>query len=657
MKKVWGVGRIFLLLLLLLAADAAVFAFAGEYALEISVGIAALGVIVTVFSLVGLHANIGKIISVASKGISTAQSRALTELKLPVLITTEYGEIVWYNPKFEADVPEASLTVGKTVGAVFGSDFEDDIESNGYAEIILGNRIFSVTDSYVDSADNGTELRIYYLFDITSLRKTANEYEQTRPVVAFVAIDNLDEITKNARDSEIASFRGAVQQRIEKWFSHINGICRKLSGDRYMLVLEERSYQKLSEEGFSVLNSVRELKFGDSSATLSIGVGQGGGSLAECEEMAKQALDMALGRGGDQTVVKMPNNEYKFFGGVSGALEKHNKVRARIISNTLKSLIVSSSNVVLMGHRFADLDSFGSCIALSSAATALGRQPYIVMDASKTMASSLLERAEVLGAHLNVVSGNEVLPMIDKDTLLIITDVHRPSFLDSPEVYDRCQNVVVIDHHRKAVDFINDSVIFYHETAVSSACEMVAEMLQYMCPKSVGQFEAEALLSGIMLDSRNFVLNTGVRTFEASAFLRNRGADPVTVKKLFAGSIDSYKLRAEIVSSAELYDNDCAIAVNTSISPSSRLASAQAADELLGISGISGSFVICRYGSEFNISARSLGSMNVQLIMERLGGGGHRTMAACQLQVDSIEDAVLQLKHAIDAYKKDIKSK
>lgn len=653
MKKVWGIGRIFVFLLMLLAADAAAVFFGGEYAAEIAVGIAAVGVVVVVFSLLGLHANIGRIISAASKGISTAQSKALTELRIPVMITAADGEIVWYNPQFENDIPEASLTVGKTVEAAFGSDFTDDIESNGHAEITMGNKIFSVTDSDVDGG--GTALRIYYLFDITALRKVAYEYEQTRPVVAFVAIDNLDEITKNARDSEIASFRGSVQRKIEKWFSHIDGICRKLSGDRYMLVLEERSYQKLSAEGFTVLDDVRELKFGDSSATLSIGVGQGAGSLSECEEMARQALDMALGRGGDQTVVKMPNNEYKFFGGVSGAIEKHNKVRARIISNTLKSLILSSSNVVLMGHRFADLDSLGACIALSGAVSALGRQPYIVMDKEKTMASSLMDRAEALGAQIDIVSGNEILPMIDKETLLIITDVHRPSFLDSPDVYDRCQNVVVIDHHRKAVDFISDSVIFYHETAVSSTCEMVTEMLQYMCPKSVGQLEAEALLSGIMLDSRNFVLNTGVRTFEASAFLRNRGADPVTVKKLFAGSIESYKLRAEIVGSAELYDGDCAIAVNSTVNASSRLASAQAADELLGISGVAGSFVVCRYGSEFNISARSLGSMNVQLIMEKLGGGGHRTMAACQICVDSVEDAILQLKHAIDAYKKDLR--
>ena len=653
MKKVWGIGRVFLILLLLLAVDVAVLQFAGKYAVPVALCILGFGAVIVIVSLMGLHKNIGKIISGVSRGISTAQSKALTELKIPVLITTAYGEIVWYNPQLERDIPEASATVGKSIEQVFGTDFKDDIESNTHAEINFGNKIFSVTDSDIDGG--GTHLRIYYLFDITALRKIAHEYNETRPVVALLAVDNLDEITKNARDSEIASFRGAVQQRIEKWFSHINGICRKMSGDRYMLVLEERSFQKLNQEGISVLNSVRELKFGESSATISMGIGQGGGSLSECEEMARQALDMALGRGGDQAVVKMPNNEYKFYGGVSGALEKHNKVRARIISNTLKSLIMSSSKVVLMGHRFADLDSLGSCIAMAGAVSALGRESYIVMDKEKTMAKSLVERADSLGIHCNIVSGSEVMPAIDKETLLIITDVHRPSFLDSPEVYERCNNVVVIDHHRKAVDFINDAVIFYHETAVSSTCEMVTEMLQYMCPKSVGQFEAEALLSGIMLDSRNFVLNTGVRTFEASAFLRNRGADPVTVKKLFAGSMATYKLRAEIVGSAEQYDGDCAIAINTDINADSRLASAQAADELLGISGVLGSFVVSRYGGEFNISARSLGSMNVQVIMETLGGGGHRTMAACQLKVDTFEDAVLQLKQAIDTYKKEIK--
>lgn len=653
MKKVWGVGKIFLILLILLIADIAVIAFGGEYALYISGGIALIGAVVAIVSLVGLHTNIGKIISGVSKGISTAQSKALTELKLPVLISTVYGEIVWYNPQFENDVDEASQMVGKDIIEVFGREFKDNIESRGEAELALANKIFSVTDSDIEAG--AMPLRIYYLFDITELRKIAHEYHETRPVVALVAIDNLDEITKNARDSEIASFRGAVQRKIEKWFSKINGVCRKLSGDRYMLVLEERSYKKLSDEGFTVLENVRELKFNDSSATLSIGVGQGGGSMAECEEMAKQALDMALGRGGDQTVVKMPNNEYKFYGGVSGALEKHNKVRARIIASTLKSLIMSSSNVILMGHRFADLDSLGSCIAMASAVSSLGRQSYIVMDKGKTMAGSLMDRADSLGVHCNILSGSEVMPVIDKETLLIVCDVHRPSFLDSPEVYDHCQNVVVIDHHRKSVDFINDAVIFYHETAVSSTCEMVAEMLQYMCPKGVGQFEAEALLSGIMLDSRNFVLNTGVRTFEASAFLRNRGADPVTVKKLFAGSMETYKLRAEIVSSAELYDDDCAIAINDTVNENTRLASAQAADEMLGISGVLGSFVVCRYGSEFNISARSLGSMNVQVIMEKLGGGGHRTMAACQLRVDSFEDAVEQLKNAIDEYKKELR--
>ena len=654
MKKVWSIGRIFYVLLIMFAVLSAAIYFAPKYAFSISLAVLGLGLIVVVLSLLGLHKNIGKIIAGVSKGLSKAQSKALSELKIPVLITTELGEIVWYNPAFESGVPDASAMVGKDMESVFGSAFMNDIRSTSSAEIHFEDHIFSVTDSLVET--DGAELKIYYLFDITELHNIKEEYIETRPVVAVVAVDNIDEITKNARDSEIASFRGEIQRRIEKWFTKVSGVCRKLSGDRYLVVMEERNYQNLSHDGFSVLDSVRELKFQDSSATLSIGVGLGGETLANCEELANQALEMALGRGGDQVVVKMTNNEYKFYGGLSGAIEKHNKVRARIISTNLKNLIKSSSNVLLMGHRFADLDSFGSCVALASAARFLGKEAYIVMDKEKTMASSLLKRAEALESDINVLSGDEALDYMDEQTLLIITDVHRASFLDAQAVYDHCNNVVVIDHHRKAVDYIDDAVLFYHETAVSSTCEMVAEMLQYMCPKSVGQLEAEALLSGIMLDSRNFVLNTGVRTFEASAFLRNRGADPVTVKKLFSGSMDAYKLRAEIVSSAILYDTDCAIAINDKVDSNTRMASAQAADELLGISGVLGSFVICRYGSEINISARSLGGMNVQLIMEKLGGGGHRTMAACQLEVDSFEQAVAKLKEAIDQYKKEIKN-
>ncbi len=653
MKKVWGIGRIFLVFLLMLAVDVLTAYVAPDYVAQVAIGMAVVGLIVAVFSLFGLHTNIGRIISGVSKGISTAQSKALNELRVPVLITTEYGEVVWYNPTFEENISDASMMVGKHLETVFGGDFLFDINSLGNAELKYADKVYSVYLSCVHS--DGTDLRIYYLFDITELNAIAVKYERSRPVVAVVAIDNLDEITKNARDSEKASFRGEVQREIETWCSRISGICRKLSGDRYLIVMEDRYFAKISKEGFTVLESVRELKFGDGCATLSIGVGKGAEKFSECEELANQALDMALGRGGDQAVVKTADNEYKFYGGVSGALEKHNKVRARIISNTLKDLIMTSSNVVLMGHRFADLDSFGSCMALASAVTTLGRDAYIVMDKSKTMAAPLLKRAEVLESAHKVISGSEAMEIIDRQTLLIITDVHRASFLDSPEVYDNCQTKVVIDHHRKAVDFINDAVIFYHETAVSSTCEMVAEVLQYMCPKSVGQLEAEALLSGIMLDSRNFVLNTGVRTFEASAFLRNRGADPVTVKKLFSGSMDAYKLRAEIVGSAMLLGGDCAVAITESTDPNTRLASAQAADELLGISGVLGSFVLYRIGKEINISARSFGGMNVQVIMEKLGGGGHRTMAACQLKNDDFEDAIEQLKFAIDEYKKELK--
>jgi len=310
-----------------------------------------------------------------------------------------------------------------------------------------------------------------------------------------------------------------------------------------------------------------------------------------------------------------------------------------------------------MGHSLADLDAFGSSIALASAANSLGKEAYIVMNPEKTMSKPLYSRVKTFSsAQFNISDGEDLYPIIDKSTLLIITDVHRKIFLENPKIYEKCENVVIIDHHRKAVDHIKDAVIFYHETAVSSACEMVTELLQYMAPKSIGQLEAEALLSGIMLDSRNFVLNTGVRTFEASAYLRNKGADPVTVKKLFAGSLEAYREHAEIVAGAELYDSDCAIAVNNNVNENTKLSTVQAADELLGISGVLASFVICTIGNEISISARSFGGLNVQVIMEKLGGGGHRTMAAVQMKECTVEEAREKLKWAIDEYKTELKA-
>lgn len=652
MKKVWGFGWISFLSAVVLGASAAFLARNGNYGVAyFNFGVAALTLIISVVQILLSDKHIKKIVTRISKDLSSSESNILNDLRLPVIMSSD-GEAVWYNSAYEKVNKNANSIIGRTVEDIFGTEIIENLRLSGSVEIFIDDKIFKVHSSIIrHDKDN---LEIFYLLDRTKLRKITYKYEQSRPVVAVIMMDNIDEITSAAKDSEIAAFRSSIQSEIEKWLGKTNGISRNLSGDKYLLILEERQFATLLEEKFSVLAAVRELKFRDRSASLSIGVGRGGENLQECQDFAVQALDMALGRGGDQAVIKMPDNEYKFFGGVNGSVEKRTKVKSRIISTALKEMILGSEKVFIMGHRFSDNDSVGAAYGLYSVCRTLGKEAHIVVDRSHTMASLLINRIESMDSGVSFTNGNILLPLADKDTLLIIVDVHRPTFCESPDLLKVCKNVVVIDHHRKAVDHIENAAIFYNEPAASSSCEMVTEILQYINPRSVTQTEAEALLSGIMLDSRNYVLHTGVRTFEASAFLRNHGADPVAVKKLFSGTMPAYRQRATIVASAELYSVDCAIAVDYESNENTKLSASQAADELLGINGVVGSFVLFTQKGEVNISARSLGNINVQLIMEALGGGGHRTMAACQIKNCSLEDAKQKLKTAIDEYKENL---
>ena len=347
---------------------------------------------------------------------------------------------------------------------------------------------------------------------------------------------------------------------------------------------------------------------------------------------------MALGRGGDQVAVKK-NESYQFFGGISKGIEKRDKVRTRVIAATLTNHVNNSSNVIIMGHRFSDLDSVGACIGMWSAMVkGLHRNAYICIDKQKTLAKSLVTSFEKAGFSSIFKTESEAYDLIDEHTLLIIVDTHSPNFVESKAVYEKCKRVVVIDHHRMMVNHIDNAVVFFHEPYASSACEMTTELVQYLGDCSISRLESEAMLSGIMLDTKNFVLRTGVRTFEAAAFLRSRGADTVEVKRLFSNSIDTYKVKYKLVSEAEIF-NYCAIASADSNIPDIRIASAQAADELLGIENVKASFVMYKTGKTVNISARSLGDLNVQIIMEALGGGGHQTMAACQLEGVSMDEA------------------
>ena len=409
--------------------------------------------------------------------------------------------------------------------------------------------------------------------------------------------------------------------------------------------------RKMISDKFEILDRVRSISSeGKMQATLSIGIGRGGSGLDDSYNMAKQALDMCLGRGGDQAAVKTANG-FDFYGGVSKGVEKRTKVKARIVASALSELIDGCDNVVLMGHRFADLDAIGSCVALATAVRKMGKMSYIAVDEKFNLSKPLIDLLKQRGFDDYFYNPSEVLSVLTKKTLLIVTDTHIKTMLESSEIYDACKAVVVIDHHRKMVGHIDNAVIFYHEQYASSASEMVSELVQYMNKgNTIEQNEAESLLAGIMLDTKNFVMKTGVRTFEAAAYLRKKGADTVQVKKLFADSMESYQRKSQLVSSAKLFQK-CAIAVCENADfEDVRIVAAQAADELLSIKNVDASFVMYETKDEVSISGRSMGAVNVQLILEKIGGGGHLTMAGAQIKDVTISQAKEMLFDSINEY-------
>lgn len=581
------------------------------------------------------------IIASAGKG-----SDVLTQLGVPVMAVSG-GVIRWYNSAFLKQVANSIDCVGRDVNFIVS---EDIINSSFGA----GTDIEYMSRRYRFYACNEGDMTMCYFIDTTELAEYKTKYRSGRPVVVYITVDNIDDLHRGVRDSEKTRINSAIEKRIENWASEMDSVFRRLSNDRYLLITDETGMDYMRDTRFDILNKVKSIELGDNgSATLSIGVGRAGEGFAECEELARQALDMALGRGGDQAAVRN-TKEFEFFGGTSSTGSKRSKVRTRMVASSLVKLIDSCENVILMGHRYADLDSFGACYGFYRAVVAAGKQCRIAITRDKCLCSELIDYIEkAYPDETIIVSPEEAKQLVTKRTLVILADTHRATFADVPELLDTAQSVVVIDHHRKTVDHISNAVIFYHDPYASSACEMVSELLQYMTAR-IGKVEAEALLSGIMLDTRNFVLHTGVRTFESSAYLRGCGADPVVVRGFFQSSIEVYKLRAGIVSSAKVFD-DCAVAVSEADSQYVRLASAQAADEMLGIEGVDASFVAFKDGDTVNISARSLGKVNVQLIMEKLGGGGHMTMAAAQLKDITQEQAVEQLLNAIKQYREENK--
>lgn len=614
------------------------------FAVELTVAVlAAVAVVVT-----DLHyrVHIQTALRAARRVLSAEEERDFDQFPLPVAVLGNMGDIVWTNARFRELFTEDTDGRGDNIAAYIYPKTLRQILSESGTAVTFGDREFT---AYGLRSGSGS---VVYFVDDTYYKQIHREYRERRTVVAWISFDNREEMTRDADGSEDSRITSEVEAVLRDWGTNtMGGFLRRMTNGRYLLVTDEQHVEEAKAKRFAVLDSVRAIKGENNmSATVSIGIGRGAETAAKSEMHARHALDMALGRGGDQVAVRMQGGTYEFFGGLSKGVEKRDKVRTRVIAATLSDHIKSSDRVFIMGHANSDLDSVGSAVGMWAAVTkGLECRANIVIDRGRSLATSLIHTFEHQAEYEDMfITPQEAMDLCTQRSLLIVVDTHSMTFVESQEVLKAIPRVVVIDHHRMMVTHIKNAIIFYHEPYASSASEMVAELVQYINSGALNKREATALLAGIMLDTKNFVLKTGVRTFEASAYLKRRGADTVEVKKLFSNSLDTYKERSQLVAGAEVYKN-CAIACSNWEFPNVRIAAAQAADELLSIQNVRASFVIFRAGNETNISARSLGDVNVQVLLEEFGGGGHLTMAGAQIKNSTTNDVRKALIRVLDS--------
>ncbi len=592
--------------------------------------------------------DIDKFLSEIGTMISDASENNAIDFPIPVIVCRENGEIVWYNQKFGYIYENNQDLYGKHINDYVPNLDYTDVTMEKPVPVSVENREYS---AYITERSDGEEVLFsIYLVDDTELKGYYKEYCRTKPAIMIATIDNYEELLQATKDGEYSQTINKIEFELSNYSKKYETLMYRTERDKFVLIFREEMIAAAIENKFEILDTVRNIDAGQRmSATLSIGVARDSGDMHDTNQYAYQALDMAMGRGGDQTAVKTQNG-YDFYGGISKGVEKRTKVKSRIVATALKELIQSCEDVIIMGHKFADLDAFGSAVGLSKVVEQMGKPVHIAIRRQQHLVSPLYEKLEAEGYDKIFAEPEALLDTVNANTLLIIVDTHTEPILESAELYKACKHVVVIDHHRKMVGHIDDAVIFYHEPFASSASEMVSELIPYFGKEGkIGVNEAEALLAGIMLDTKNFILKTGVRTFEAAAYLKKLGADTVEVKKLFSSGIETYQNRSALVSSAEIYKK-CAISAEETPGSDIRIVVPQAADELLTIIGVDASFVMYPVGGDVSISARSMGLINVQLIMEELGGGGHMTMAGAKLDNVNIDQAKKILLEAIDKY-------
>ncbi|MFZ7942369.1 MULTISPECIES: DHH family phosphoesterase [Bacillaceae] len=591
-------------------------------------------------------------ISTLSYRVKKVGEEALMEMPIGIMLINEEYFIEWTNPFLSSYFDEDTL-VGKSL-----YDIADTliplIKQEVETEIItLHQRKFRVIHK--------REERLLYFFDVTEQKEIEKRYQDDRTVIATILLDNYDDLTQGMDDQMRGSINNLVTSILNKWATDNGIFLKRVSSERFIAVFSERILHILEKEKFAILDEIREMTSKQNvSFTLSIGVGTGVTSLPELGVLAQSSLDLALGRGGDQVAIKLPNGKVKFFGGKTNPVEKRTRVRARVISHALRDLIIASDKVIIMGHKNPDMDAIGSSIGIYKVAQMNQKEAYIVVNmqeidnAVKRLMGELRQQEQLFSRF---IGPEQALEIATEKTLLVVVDTHKPSMVIEERLLNKIDHVVVIDHHRRGEDFIDNPLLVYMEPYASSTAELVTEFLEYQ-PKrgKIEMIEATALLAGIIVDTKSFTLRTGSRTFDAASYLRAHGADTVLVQKFLKEDVDTYIKRSKLIESVSFYHDGIAIAKGTEQELHDQVIIAQAADTLLTMDGVLASFVIAkRSEGVIGISARSLGNVNVQVIMESLKGGGHLTNAATQLSGLSIEETEIQLKLAIDEYLEGVK--
>ncbi|HHQ8883700.1 TPA: DHH family phosphoesterase [Clostridioides difficile] len=591
-----------------------------------------------------------------SLDIDETTKKAIINLPIPLCILEFDGNISWYNGKFYDMIGQKDLLDKNIEDIVKNLNLRKVLNENKemYTEINYKEKEYTIIYNVIknDQEKNPKYLMILYWIDKTEYLKVKQNYDDEKNAMMLIQVDGYDEVLKSAAEDKRALINVEVEKILSALELNSNGALRRTSKDKFFLVMHKKELKKLEAEKFSILDTIRHIDYGNNlPVTISIGIGIDGDTLNENLKLATGALDLALGRGGDQAVVKT-KDKFVFYEGKSKAVEKKTKVKSRLIGHALREVIQQSDQVYIMGHKYPDMDAMGAAVGVYDICKSCNKTANIVLQSVNESIEIFINKINENNYYKKLFIGKEeAIDNCTKNTLVVVVDTHRPNYTECEELLKLSEKVVVIDHHRRGVEFINDAVLLFHEIYVSSTCEMVTELVQYMDEDvTINKLTAEGLLAGISLDTKNFAFKTGVRTFEAASYLRKVGADTIEVKKFFNSDVKDFIIKAEIIQSTKIINNRICLAYSSTEIDSINVIIAQTADELLNIKEVEASFVLGEKDDTIFISARSLGQINVHVLMEKLGGGGHIDIAGAQLKNVSLKEAYKMVNKIIEEY-------